>query len=109
MSAQAVLAPELARLGRRTRVHSCETDAAHEHAPLRVPEASIDDLERLAGRWQRAFDAADRAPKAAAGTLPAPYLEKQRRALGDERRQTAELLVAVARVQGLRHARSSPP
>jgi hypothetical protein len=41
--------------------------------------------------------------------LPAPYLERRHRALGKERRQTAELLVAVARVQGIRHARTSPP
>jgi len=89
MSAHAVLAPEMPRLGQ---------------AHVRKFE-----MERPAGRWQRAFDAADRALRAAAGTLPAPYLEKRRRALGEERRQTAELLVAVARVQGIRHARSSPP
>lgn len=89
MSAHAVIAPEMPRPG-QARVRTFE-------------------LERLAGRWQRAFDAAERALKAAAGTLPAPYLEGRRRALGKERRQTAELLVAVARVQGIRHARSSPP
>jgi len=67
------------------------------------------DLERLAGRWQRAFDAADWALRAAAGTLPAPYLERHRRALGEERRQTADLLVTLARVQGVRRAHVSPP
>ena len=35
------------------------------------------------------------------GTLPGPYLEQRRRALGKERRQTAELLVGVARVHGI--------
>ena len=102
MSAHAVLAPEMARPGRRTRVQTCETDAAHEHAPPRAPEAPIDSLELLAAQWQRAFDAADRALIAAVGTLPAPYLEQRRRALGKERRQTAELLVGVARVHGIR-------
>jgi hypothetical protein len=34
--------------------------------------------------------------------LPTPYLEKRRRALAEERRQTAELLVAVARARGSR-------
>jgi len=82
MSAHAVLAPELARPGRRTHVRASE-------------------VERLATRWQRALDAADAALKAATGTLPGPYLEQHRRALGDERRQTAELLAAVARVRGV--------
>ena len=89
MSAHAVLAPEVPRLGRRARVRTS-------------------DLERLAGQWQRAFGAADRALRAAAGTLPAPYLEQHRRALGVERRETAELLVAVARVQGVRRALRAP-
>jgi len=82
MSAHAVLAPDIARLGRRT------------HVPT-------SDIERLATRWQRAFDAADGALRAATGTLPGPYLEQHRRALGDERRQTADLLVAVARMRGV--------
>jgi hypothetical protein len=73
-------------------------DAAHEHAPLSVPASPFDDLELLAARWQRAFDAADRALRAAAGTLPASYLQQHGRALAEERRQTAELLVTVARV-----------
>ena len=60
-------------------------------------------MERLARQWQRALDAADAALRAATGTLPGPYLEQHRRALGDERRQTAELLVAVARVRGVPH------
>ena len=98
MSAHAVLAPEVPRLGRRTRIRACDRDAAHE----RAPRSALDDLERLAGQWQRAFDAAERALRAAADTLPAVYLQKRRRALAEERRQTAELLATVARAQGIR-------
>jgi HAD superfamily hydrolase (TIGR01509 family) len=58
------------------------------------------DLEPLAARWQRALDAGDRALRAGAESLPAAYLTPRRRALVDERRRTAELLVAVARERG---------
>ena len=59
------------------------------------------DLEPLAARWQRALDAGDRALRAAADSLPAAYLAPRRRALVEERRQTADLLVRVAREQGI--------
>jgi HAD superfamily hydrolase (TIGR01509 family) len=60
------------------------------------------DLEPLAAGWQRALDAADRALRAAAESLPPAYLGPRRRALVEERRQTADLLVQVAREQGVR-------
>ena len=68
-------------------------------SPLVAP---LDDLEPLAAQWQRALDAADRALLAAADTLPAPYLRSHRSALAEERRQTAKLLVTVARATGIR-------
>jgi hypothetical protein len=104
MSAHAIHAPVLPRLVGRTRVRTCDKAAAHERAPQSADEEPLDDLELLAADWQRALDSADRALVAAVGTLPTPYLEKRRRALAEERRQTAELLVAVARARGSRRA-----
>ena len=73
----------------------------HERAPQTALEAPLDDLEPLAAQWQRALDAADRALVAAADTLPAPYLRSRRSELAEERRQTAKLLVTVARAKGI--------
>lgn len=88
-------------LGRRTLVRALETDAEPERAPQSAPEAPFDDLEPLAAQWQRALDAADRALVAAADTLPAPYLRSHRSELAEERRQTAKLLITVARAKGI--------
>jgi hypothetical protein len=60
------------------------------------------DLESLAEHWQRALDAGDRALRAAAGSLPSSYLGPHRRALLQERRYTADLLVRLARELGIR-------
>ena len=68
--------------------------------PTRVRRAR--DLEPLAAQWQRALDAGDRALRAAAESVPAAYLTPRRRALVEERRRTADLLVRVAREQGIR-------
>ena len=66
----------------------------------RRARARAPDLQLLVAHWQRALDAADRALRAATDTLPAQYLQKHRRALAEERRQTADLLVTLTRVQG---------
>ena len=70
--------------------------------PRTIHSMSAHALERLARRWQLSLDAADRALRAAADTLPAPYLQLHSRALVEERRETAELLVTLARVEGIR-------
>jgi beta-phosphoglucomutase-like phosphatase (HAD superfamily) len=69
-----------------------------------APTTRRHDLEPLAARWQRALDAGDRALRAAAESLPAAYLAPHRRALVEERRQTADLLVRVAHEQGIEPA-----
>jgi beta-phosphoglucomutase-like phosphatase (HAD superfamily) len=55
------------------------------------------DLDGAATRWQLALDAAGRALSAARGSLPGPELERRRASLERERRETAELLLRVAR------------
>jgi hypothetical protein len=66
-----------------------------------APALRRQDFESLAEHWQRALDAGDRALRAAAGSLPSSYLGPHRRALLQERRHTADLLVRLARELGL--------
>ena len=100
---------------RRSTIVSMHTDVLSparppRRRPRRTPRRSSPatparqrrDLEPLAARWQRALDAGDRALRAAAESLPTAYLGPRRRALLEERRQTADLLVRVAREQGIR-------
>ena len=64
--------------------------------------AARPDLDALASGWQRALDADERALAAAVGSLSPTYLKQRRRELAQERRQTADLLVRVARARGAR-------
>jgi hypothetical protein len=50
------------------------------------------ELTAIAAHWQSALEAAERALSAAAGTLPAAYLNHHRAELVRERRETAALL-----------------
>jgi beta-phosphoglucomutase-like phosphatase (HAD superfamily) len=96
MSTHALSAPRPARKQRRRR-------SAVRTRPLPPPPRKRPgDLEPLAAGWQRSLDAGDRALRAAAESLSPAYLGPRRRALVDERRQTAELLAGVAREQGVR-------
>jgi HAD superfamily hydrolase (TIGR01509 family) len=70
--------------------------------PSPVPATRPIDLEALAVRWQRAFDAADRGLSVGGRTMRDPDLLSRRRALVHERRETAELLARVAAVGGTR-------
>lgn len=106
------LGPALGRTRRRDRtrygvdrpLHSAPT------APPPWPQPTAPGLERprqpeldtLATQWQRALDAGELALRAAVGTLPASYLSQRRRELTQERRETAELLTALARARGIR-------
>lgn len=62
------------------------------------------DLDSVSSRWQLALDAAQRALTAATGSLPVRELDRRRRALSHERQQTAEVLVRLANVAGVRPA-----
>jgi hypothetical protein len=101
MSPHTVLAAaSVPRVSRRAGRRADARDAGRRRVPQPALQASLDDLEPLVVQWQRALDAADRALWAAAHTLPAPYVRSRRRALADERRQTAELLITLARAVG---------
>ena len=74
-------------------------------APLRPLPSPVSatrpvDLETLAVQWQRAFDAADRGLSVGGRTMRDPELLDRRRALAQERRETADLLARVAAVGG---------
>ena len=59
------------------------------------------DLDALSAQWQLALDAAHRA-LGAGHSLPASELVERRRELARERQQTADTLVRVAQVNGVR-------
>ena len=93
--------------GRRARKARTTTSqvapAAGRRASKQQPLPHL-DLDTIATQWQRALDAGERALRAAAGTLPAGYLSQSHGELARERQQTAEMLIAVARVSGMRPA-----
>jgi beta-phosphoglucomutase-like phosphatase (HAD superfamily) len=62
------------------------------------------ELDTVASHWQRAFDTTDRALAAAGDLLPAAELQRERRALTQERQQTATMLVRLARLADVRPA-----
>ncbi len=99
MSAPTLSAPKRPRRRRADTGGRSESVAGRRSAS--TIRRSHDDLEPLAAQWQRALDSGERALRAAADTLPAPYLRERRRALTEERRQAAELLIGVARAQGI--------
>jgi HAD superfamily hydrolase (TIGR01509 family) len=69
-----------------------------------LPSAGTPPLDRIALKWERAFDADDRA-LAAAGARPLDLdVADRRRDLAQERWQTADLLTCVARVADVRPA-----
>jgi len=88
------------------RVNRVRTGARRENARSRRPTPPVPvphvDLEPVTAQWQRALDAGARALRAAAGTLPAPYLQERRRELAEERRQTTTSLIQVAQAHGIR-------
>ena len=59
------------------------------------------DVEALAVRWQCALDAAENALGPASSSLPLAEIARRRQALTLERRETADLLVRLARVAGV--------
>jgi hypothetical protein len=67
-------------------------------------------LDTVAARWQSALDSAQRALTAAGGRfgLPAAELDERRRKLVQERQETAQLLVALARDTRVPAPRLSP-
>jgi beta-phosphoglucomutase-like phosphatase (HAD superfamily) len=70
-----------------------------------APEAASPvDLDALAARWQHALTAAERSLSAAGGTLPPFEVRERRLALARERRETADLLVGVAKGAGVEPA-----
>lgn len=62
-----------------------------------LPAPGAPGLEAAATRWQLALDAAERALSAASGSLPAVEIAGRRGTLVRERRDTADLLLHVAR------------
>jgi beta-phosphoglucomutase-like phosphatase (HAD superfamily) len=60
------------------------------------------ELDTAASRWQRAFDATDHALAAAGGLVPTTELQAERRALREERQQTATMLARLARLEDIR-------
>jgi HAD superfamily hydrolase (TIGR01509 family) len=62
------------------------------------------DLDRLSAHWQVALDAADRALGAAGASLPGAELQRRRRALTQERQETAKTLVRLAHAVHVRPA-----
>ena len=60
------------------------------------------ELDSIAARWQLALDAAERALVAAGESLPSAELVLRRRRLVQERQHTAEMLMRLARVSGVR-------
>jgi HAD superfamily hydrolase (TIGR01509 family) len=69
-----------------------------------APTPHAFELDSIATRWQLALDAAQRALGAAGPSLPALELARRQRELAEERRQTADLLVHLAGVTGVRPA-----
>jgi len=65
--------------------------------PLPAPE-----LDSISARWQLALDAAEGALVAAGESLPSTELVRGRRRLVQERQQTAEMLMRLAQVTGVR-------
>jgi beta-phosphoglucomutase-like phosphatase (HAD superfamily) len=91
----------LARTVRRSRPPSTLETVATIDVP--APPRPF-ELDSASSQWQLALDAAQRALTAATGSLPAHELERRRRALAHERQQTAEVLVRLASVAGVRPA-----
>jgi beta-phosphoglucomutase-like phosphatase (HAD superfamily) len=59
------------------------------------------ELDTVATRWQRAFDADDRALAAARGPVRVPDVEGRRHELALERQETAQLLTRLGRLTGV--------
>ena len=83
--------------------------AARTAPPRDVPELAAEpvpalELDTISAQWQLALDAAERALRAAGGSLPASELVGRRRGLVRERQQTAQMLVGLARMAGVRPA-----
>ena len=66
------------------------------------------DLEPIAGRWQRALDADDRALNAAEGILPSAVIAPKRHMLALERHDTELLLARLAHTTGADLVRLAP-
>jgi len=66
----------------------------------RRPTVVAAPLESLSAGWRGAFDAAERALRAATGQLPPSELAELEKRLRDERASTAHLLQSVAHVRG---------
>lgn len=62
------------------------------------------ELDGIAAQWQRALDAADRALRLGGRPTPDPDFAHRRRELVQERKETAQLLVRLADVAGVRPA-----
>ncbi len=58
------------------------------------------ELDTITDHWQRGLDAAERALRAAEGSIPVAELQRRRYELAGERQRTAELLGRVARTSG---------
>ena len=59
------------------------------------------DLDTITAQWQVALDSAERALRAADGSFATPELLRRTSDLVHERRQTAEMLVRLARLRGI--------
>lgn len=99
-----VSAPALRKAPRGTRsakgrALSVARRAANVERAVRRPQRL--ELEAICGRWQRAFDAADRAVRSAACDLPPSEVQARRFELGCERQQTAMVLERVAAEAGV--------
>lgn len=66
------------------------------------PGHQVLELDTITSKWQRALDAAERALIAAAPSLPTSEIGRRRRELVWERQQTAEMLVRLAHLSGVR-------
>ena len=95
VSTSVATAPVRTRRGRRIARHRPVQATEQARVPARGP--ACPDVDALAVRWQRAFDAADRALAAAAVSLCAAELRQRRRALAAERAETARALASLAR------------
>src|SRR5829696_2116090 len=84
---------------RRRRSSAAPRDEAEARAAAPAPDARV-NLESLACRWQRSLDATESALSSARVSLEGPELGRRRRALAEERQETAVALARLARVMG---------
>lgn len=98
MATAAATPAAAARRSSRQRTRSAPLQA--KTAEVAVQRRRGPELDTVAARWQLALDAADRALGAARGSLPPGELVRRRGNLQRERRETADLLVRVARAAG---------